>query len=117
MKQLEELEEKFLNEIKPLVNQFIEIRKQPLDIEQIRQCVDIRKQVESKVSEFKRAYREIWNKEITQKTEESKNLSQSSIQDWKKLIQLRDTIIKRNDAIKQAKDGKDENTYDLLRLT
>lgn len=114
---MKQLEEKFLNEIKPLVNQFIEIRKQPLDIKQRMECVDIRKEVQSKVSEFIATYKETVNKEISVKTEESKNLSQSSIQDWKRLIQLRDTIIKRNDAIKQAKDGKDENTYDLLRLT
>lgn len=101
MKQLEELEEKFLNEIKPLVNQFIEYKKQEMS-NFAKETTDIRIAITDKTSEFKKTYTEIWNTEISEKTKEANR--QELLEERKSILQLKDEIVKRNGAIDQEKD-------------
>lgn len=103
MKQLEELEEKFLNEIKPLVNQFIEYKKQEMS-NFAKETTDIRIAITDKTSEFKKTYTEIWNTEISEKTKEANRQEQELLEERKSILQLRDEIVKRNGAIDQEKD-------------
>lgn len=118
MKQLEELEEKFLNEIKPLVNQFIEIRKQPLDIKQRMECVDIRKEIQAKTSEFKKAYTDMSSRECEKIEAENARINAQRSDIIKNMVQLKQDIVLRDTAIKEAKrEGKDDDTYKLLCIT
>lgn len=103
MKQLEELEEKFLNEIKPLVNQFIEYKKQEMS-NFAKETTDIRIAITDKTSEFKKTYTETWNTETSEKTKEANRQEQELLEERKSILQLRDEIVKRNGAIDQEKD-------------
>lgn len=103
MKQLEELEEKFLNEIKPLVNQFIEYKKQEMS-NFAKETTDIRIAITNKTSEFKKTYTETWNTETSEKTKEANRQEQELLEERKSILQLRDEIVKRNGAIDQEKD-------------
>lgn len=118
MKQLEELEEKFLNEIKPLVNQFIEMRKQKLDMKQRMECVDIRKEIQAKTSEFKKAYTDMSSRECERIEAENARINAQRINIIKNMVQLKQDIVLRDTAIKEAKrEGKDDDTYKLLCIT
>lgn len=115
---MKQLEEKFLNEIKPLVNQFIEIRKQPLDIKQRMECVDIRKEIQAKTSEFKKAYTEMSSREWERIEAENARINAQHINIIKNMVQLKQDIVLRDTAIKEAKrEGKDDDTYKLLCIT
>lgn len=118
MKQLKQIEEKFLNEIKPLVNQFIEMRKQETNIESKMECVDIRKQVQSKTDEFKTTYKEMLTKEIERIQAENIQINIERANKIRNMMQIKEGIISRDVAIKETKrEGKDEDTYKLLCIT
>ncbi len=118
MKQLKQIEEKFLNEIKPLVNQFIEMRKQETNIESKMECGDIRKQVQSKTDEFKTTYKEMLTKEIERIQAENIQINIERANKIRNMMQIKEGIISRDVAIKETKrEGKDEDTYKLLCIT
>ncbi len=115
MKEWEELEDNFLKEVKPLVDEFIKNKQQMISQEQIRDnSYRIRKIVESKVKTFVNNYREMVNREIKAKETEATQIKEQRIEELKSLIQIRDKIIKINEAKKEVKNGKDEKTYKLL---
>ena len=100
MKQLKELEKNFLNEIKPLVNQYIEDQKQQMS-NFAKRTTDIRMAITNKTSEFKKAYTETWDTETREKIEQVKRQKQELLEERKSILQLRDEIAKRNGAIEQ----------------
>lgn len=117
MKQLEELEEKFLEEIKPLVYDFIEIRKQELDIQKRMKCVDIRKKVESKTREFIKTYRESeeyikLSAEIEKREKENAQLAKKRIELFEAVIGIRNRVMEIDKAIEETQNEGEE--YQLL---
>lgn len=117
MKRLEELKENFLNEIKPLVDQFIEIRSQELNLTSRMECVDIIKQVQSKVSEFKRTYRDMSSKEIERIQAENVQINIERSDKIRNMVQIRQDIVSRDTAMKEAKGEGKNDTYQLLCIT
>ena len=119
MKEWEELEDNFLKEIQPLIDEFFEYKKSNIEDKQERERLykirrDIRKTVESKVKPFVEKYTKMVNEEIKRLEEEAKQ-----IREWKKgevesLKQLRDKVLKTDEAQKYAKD---EEAYQLLSLS
>ncbi len=117
MKRLEELKENFLNEIKPLVDQFIEIRSQELNLTSRMEYVDIIKQVQSKVSEFKRTYRDMSSKEIERIQAENVQINIERSDKIRNMVQIRQDIFSRDTAMKEAKGEGKNDTYQLLCIT
>ena len=114
---MKQLEEKFLNEIKPLVNQFIGMSKQKLDIKQRMECVDIRKEVQNKIAKFKITYKDMLSKEIKEKETENIQINMQRAERVKKLIHIKANMLSRGEAIKQSKDEAKDDIYQLLCIT
>lgn len=117
MKLLEELEEKFLNEIKPLVDQFVQMGKQQLDIEQRMECADIRKQIQARTGEFVKTYRDMSSKEIERIQAENVQINIERSDKIRNMVQIRQDIVSRDIAIKEAKGEGKNDTYQLLCIT
>lgn len=108
---MEQLEEKFLNEIKPLVSEFVEIRKQELDRNKKMRCIDIRNVIRVKTKDFITAYREIINKEIKKNETEVVQMKRQSDEELKKIKDLRDNIIQINKLAEKAKEENKQEDY------
>lgn len=122
MKEWEKLENDFLKEIEPLVNEFFENKKTDVQDKQERENLyrirrEIRKKVESKVKPFVEKYMEMVNKEIKRLEEEAKHIREWKIEEVESLKQLRNKILKTEEAEKNAKAEKDEDAYQLLSLS
>lgn len=117
MKELEELEEEFLNEVKPLVNQYIELKKQERNIATVMNCVDIKKSIQTKTDEFRRKYTKTMYEEYEKIDSEKKEIQKRLIEQRERLVKQRDKILEIHRAKETAKKEGDEKNYELLCLT
>lgn len=127
--ELEELEEKFLTEIKPLVDQFIKIRKQELNLESRMECVDIRKKAQIKVDEFIRICREKLSKlniEIEKREIQIEQMKKERKKQLETMIAVRNKIIEIDGELKETHNEeeyqglclseiKEKQKYDKIR--
>lgn len=113
MKQLEELEESFLYEIKPFIDKFVELRKQELDLDTRMKCVGIRKLVQRKTDEFREEYTKTMNAKINEIYDKRDDILATG----ENLEKLRDTILEIRELKGVFKAKGDKEKYEVLTFT